>query len=178
MNRETYQETIDRVAKANGHDLIFRNLELAGFAPVIDQTGGFNLCVGVYGERGFIWANDELVCIYSHDEEDEGELLITRDDEETSDHWAYRCSLAFEDNAQYLGRLFGDIAFDLLRVLSDEDMKILDFIRLEESRRVGEEISRVEFCQNSVTGYGWSLDPVEFSEGLRESAHNAGFYNA
>ena len=178
LNEEGYFETIDRIAKRDGLDLIVNNLKLAGFDPVIDQTGGFCLCVGVYGERGFIWANDELVCIYSHDEEDEGKRLITRDEEETNDHWAFRCSLAFEDNAQYLGRLFGDIAFDLLRVLSDEDLKILDFIRLEESHRIGEEISRVEFCQNSVTGYGWSLDPVEFSEGLRASYESAGFTNA
>jgi hypothetical protein len=174
MNQETYQETIDRVAKANGHDLIFRNLELAGFAPVIDQTGGFVLCVGVYGERGYIWASDDVVCIYTHDEEDEGELLISRDDEETNESWALRCALAFEDNAQYLGRLFGDIAFDLLRVLSDESLVQIDFLRGEMTHRIGEEISRVEFCQNSVTGYGWSLDPVEFAESLRASVESWG----
>lgn len=175
---ETYQEIIDRVAKANGHDLIFKNLELAGFAPVIDQTGGFCLCVGVYGERGFIWANDDTCAIYTHDEEDEGTQLIARDDNETNQEWATRCAFAFEDNAQYLGRLFGDIKRDLLGVLSAEDLEILDFIRLEESRRIGEDISRVEFCRNSVTGYGWSLDPVEFSADLRASYESAGFTNA
>lgn len=178
LKEESYFETIDRVAKANGLDIIFRNLQLAGFDPVIDQTGGFCLCVGVYGERGFIWANDEIVCIYSHDEEDEGEILISRDDEETNDHWAFRCSLTFEDNAQYLGLLYADIREKLLDVLSDEDLKIMDFIRLEESRRIGETITRLEFCINSVTGYGWSLDPVEFSEGLRASYESAGFTNA
>jgi hypothetical protein len=105
LNEEGYFETIDRIAKRDGLDLIVNNLKLAGFDPVIDQTGGFCLCVGVYGERGFIWANAEIVCIYSHDEEDEGELLISRDDEETNESWALRCAFAYEDNAQYLGEL-------------------------------------------------------------------------
>jgi hypothetical protein len=175
---ESYFETIDRIAKRDGLDIIVNNLKVAGYFPVIDQTGGFCLCVGVYGDKGYIWANDELVCFYSYDDDDEGQMTISRGCEESAQDWALRCVESFEDNDHYIGRLFGDIENDLLRVLSDEDLKILDFIRLEESHRIGEEISRVEFCQNSVTGYGWSLDPVEFSEGLRASYESAGFTNA
>ena len=178
LDEEGYFETIDRIAKRDGLDLIVNNLKLAGFDPVIDQTGGFCLCVGVYGERGFIWANDELVCIYSHDEEDEGEILISRDDNESNEEWALRCAFAFEDSAQYLGLLYADIRESLLGVLSDEDLEILDFISNEETRRTGISQTRVEFCINAVTGYGWSLDPVEFSEGLRASYESAGFANA
>jgi hypothetical protein len=178
FNEESYLETIERISKRDGLDLIVSNLKIAGYAPVIDQTGGFCLCVGVYGERGFIWSNDELVCIYSHEEGDEGKMLISRGCEESALDWALRCVESFEDNEHHIGRLFGDIESDLLGVLSAEDLEILDFIRLEESRRIGADISRVQFCENSVTGFGWSLDPVEFSAGLRASFESAGFANA
>jgi hypothetical protein len=172
-----YQERINHIAERDGLDLIVNELKERGYDAVIDQTGGFVLCVGVHGDAGYLYANEDCVCFYTTDALDGGELIAQRIDED-NEGWAIRVGNIYALNIEKVGRLFSNIERDLLGKLSAKDLEILDFISLEESRRTGVSTSRVQFCINSVYGYGWSLDPMEFSEGLRESFENAGFTNA
>jgi hypothetical protein len=103
MNRETYQETIDRIARRDGLDLIVNELEASGFKTEIKQTGGFCLVVGVYGVDGYIWADNEIVCFYTNDEEDKGEELIIRRDEETNEEWAVNVRRTYKGAMRYIG---------------------------------------------------------------------------
>lgn len=61
------------------------------------------------------------------------------------------------------------VAQDILDLMSAEDLEKLDFIRNENAHRIGGEISRVQFVFDSVTGFGWSLDPEEFADCVRSS---------
>lgn len=163
-----YQEIIDHIAERDGLDLIVNELKERGYDAVIDQTGGFILCVGVHGVKGYLYANEDCVCFYTHDELDEGELIAERV-EETNQEWAYRVGNVYALNIQKIGNTNAEIERDLLGKLSAKDLEILDFIRLENSRRYGWEVSRIEFVKESINGFGWSLDVQDFSDCLRTS---------
>ena len=101
------------IAKRDGLDLIVKeiqNLEM-GLSPVIENTGGFTLWVAVYGDKGYIVANNEAVFFYTHDENDEGQDLKFRDnDKEFHEHlpndiWARQVAETFENYAHRVGKL-------------------------------------------------------------------------
>ena len=101
------------IAKRDGLDLIVKeiqNLEM-GLSPVIENTGGFTLWVAVYGDKGYIVANNEAVFFYTHDENDEGQDLKFRDnDKEFHEHlpndiWARQVAETFENYAHRVGNL-------------------------------------------------------------------------
>lgn len=104
FNEESYFETIDRIAERDGLDLIVNELKLRGYDAVIDQTGGFVLCVGVHGSAGYLYANEDCVCFYTHDELDEGEFIAERVDED-NEGWAIRVGNIYALNIEKVGQL-------------------------------------------------------------------------
>jgi len=105
LREESYFKTIDRIAKRDGLDLIVEEIKEYGYDAVIDQTGGFVLCVGVYGSDGWIWANDECVCFYTYEEDDEGVLLSMRGDDDTNKIWAIVCAVTIALHIKKAGKL-------------------------------------------------------------------------
>jgi hypothetical protein len=108
-------QRIDKIAKRDGLDLIvdeIQNLEM-GLSPVIENTGGFHLWVAVYGDKGYLVANDEAVYFYTHNHQDgdEAEDLKFRDnDKEFHEHlpndiWARQVAETFENYAHRVGKL-------------------------------------------------------------------------
>jgi hypothetical protein len=173
----TYQERIDHTAKKNGLDLIVKEIKEYGYDAVIDQTGGFVLCVGVYGSEGWIWANDECVCFYTYDEDDEGELLLMRGDDDTKKIWAIRCAVTFALYMHKVGKLNSEIAKENARALwtrINDDSKTLAnfyFLREEAETRAGKSYSSFEFLTGLEQWNGWELSNIsEFIKAVNESA--------
>jgi hypothetical protein len=101
------------IAKRDGLDLIVKEIQdlEMGLSPVIENTGGFTLWVAVYGDKGYLVANNEAVYFYTHEEGDEGQDLKFRDnDKEFGEHladdiWARQVAYTFEDYAHRVGDL-------------------------------------------------------------------------
>ena len=170
----TYQERIDYTAKKNGLDLIVEETKKYGFEPVIDQTGGFILCVGVYGVEGWIWANDECVCFYTNEEDDEGELLLMRNDEDTKKIWAIRCAVTFALHIKKIGVSVGVVKSLWAEMQGAGNEKTLaNFYELREEveHRTEEAQTSRDFLVYLSSNNGWDLsNPVEFFEAINESA--------
>jgi len=101
------------IAKRDGLDLMVKEIQdlEMGLSPVIENTGGFTLWVAVYGDKGYLVANDEAVFFYTHEEGDEGQDLKYRDgDKEFFEHlpnetWARQVAETFHDYAHRVGNL-------------------------------------------------------------------------
>ena len=173
----TYQERIDYTAKKNGLDLIVKEIKEYGYDAVIDQTGGFILCVGVYGVDGWIWANDECVCFYTNEEDDEGELLLMRGDEDTKKIWAIRCAVTFALHIKKVGKLNAELEKEESHALWIEINKnaeaLANFYQLREDaeHRAGKSYTSYEFLTGLQRWNGWELSNIsEFIEAINESA--------
>ena len=109
----TDTQRIDKIAKRDGLDLIVKEIQdlEMGLSPVIENTGGFTLWVAVYGDKGYLVANDEAVYFYTHDADREGlDLKFRNGDKEFHEHlandiWAQQVAETFHDHAYRVGNL-------------------------------------------------------------------------
>ena len=95
------------IAKRDGLDLMVKEIQdlEMGLSPVIENTGGFTLWVAVYGDKGYLVANNEAVYFYTHEEGDEGQDLKFRDEYLPADKWAGQVAETFYDYAHRVGNL-------------------------------------------------------------------------
>jgi hypothetical protein len=100
-------QRIDKIAKRDGLDLIWQELTYAGLEPVIENTGGFHLWVAVYGDKGYLVANNEAVFFYSNGAEfmGEGQDLKYRDEYQDADSWAGAVLETFTNHTHRVGTL-------------------------------------------------------------------------
>ena len=174
LREESYFETIDRIAKRDGLDLIMEELKARGHNPVMDQTGGFCLCVGVYGVKGWIWANIECVCFYTNEEDDEGELLLDNKEIDNHELWAKQCADAVDQHIKKIGVSVGVVKSlwaELQGMGNEQTLSNFYELREEIEHRTGKAETSRDFLVYLSNNNGWDLsNSVEFFEAINESA--------